>query len=332
MSKSQGSERLESLKKQGLSQMDMIQRLNAMIDAENSLPASEKDREFIQSCIDLQWFLMTGEQYDSNKQAARKRLNRFLRSRAKPDAFGRRRVIAALSAAACTALLLIALPVAGQMLLQRGEIVGRSVHEGEIYRLDGAEADPKLLQEAMAEGDKRDMLIATSDYDLLLSMLPEIGGIHPSYVPEGWVGYLYRYEVTEGITFYKERYRAEGIEKEILFQRIVYDDYDSVSQQIEQDGEGFEKWIGEKKVYLTHNLDMMAASWTDGLTVYGLYGPIGQAEMERMILSIGEEGTGNSIYERESIHEDDGMSAAECDHGIRLMGECDRGAERRRTA
>ena len=65
MATNKGAELLESLKTQGLSQQEMLNRLDAIIDAESARPEGKRDRELIQACIDLQWFLTTGEHYTS---------------------------------------------------------------------------------------------------------------------------------------------------------------------------------------------------------------------------------------------------------------------------
>ena len=71
MATNKGAELLESLKTQGLSQQEMLNRLDAIIDAESARPEGKRDRELIQACIDLQWFLTTGEHYTSKKEVAR---------------------------------------------------------------------------------------------------------------------------------------------------------------------------------------------------------------------------------------------------------------------
>ena len=54
MATNKGAELLESLKTQGLSQREMLNRLDAIIDAESARPEGKRDRELIQACIDLQ--------------------------------------------------------------------------------------------------------------------------------------------------------------------------------------------------------------------------------------------------------------------------------------
>ena len=68
MASNKGAELLESLKKQGLSQQEMLNRLDAIVDAESAQPEGKRDRELIQACIDLQWFLTTGENYTARRR------------------------------------------------------------------------------------------------------------------------------------------------------------------------------------------------------------------------------------------------------------------------
>ena len=88
MASNKGAELLESLKKQGLSQQEMLNRLDAIVDAESAQPEGKRDRELIQACIDLQWFLTTGEHYTSEKEVARLKLDSALHKRKKQTANG----------------------------------------------------------------------------------------------------------------------------------------------------------------------------------------------------------------------------------------------------
>ena len=88
MATNKGAELLESLKTQGLSQQEMLNRLDAIVDAESARPEGKRDRELIQACIDLQWFLTTGEHYTSKKEVARLKLDSALHKREKQTANG----------------------------------------------------------------------------------------------------------------------------------------------------------------------------------------------------------------------------------------------------
>ena len=83
MATNKGAELLESLKTQGLSQQEMLNRLDAIVDDESARPEGKRDRELIQACIDLQWFLTTGEHYTSEKEVARLKLDSALHNREK---------------------------------------------------------------------------------------------------------------------------------------------------------------------------------------------------------------------------------------------------------
>ena len=117
MATNKGAELLESLKTQGLSQQEMLNRLDAIIDAESARPEGKRDRELIQACIDLQWFLTTGEHCTSKKEVARLKLDSALHKREKQTANGHRHSAKVLAAVFCLVAVVIVLPIAGQTLL-----------------------------------------------------------------------------------------------------------------------------------------------------------------------------------------------------------------------
>ena len=121
------SKLLESLKTQGLSQQEMLNRLGAIVDAESARPEGKRDRELIQACIDLQWFLTTGEHYTSKKEVARLKLDSALHKREKQTANGHRHSAKVLAAVFCLVAVVIVLPIAGQTLLSRKWIEGQTV-------------------------------------------------------------------------------------------------------------------------------------------------------------------------------------------------------------
>ena len=117
MATNKGAELLESLKTQGLSQQEMLNRLDAIVDAESARPEGKRDRELIQACIDLQWFLTTGEHYTSEKEVARLKLDSALHKREKQTANGHGHSAKVLAAVFCLVAVVIVLPIAGQTLL-----------------------------------------------------------------------------------------------------------------------------------------------------------------------------------------------------------------------
>ena len=163
MASYKGAELLESLKTQGLSQQEMLNRLDAIVDAESARPEGKRDRELIQACIDLQWFLTTGEHYTSEKEVARLKLDSALHKREKQTANGHGHSAKVLAAVFCLVAVVIVLPIAGQTLLSRKWIEGQTVDGGEVYRLNGNEVDPGMMKEAIAENSDDDISIITSD-------------------------------------------------------------------------------------------------------------------------------------------------------------------------
>lgn len=127
MATNKGAELLESLKTQGLSQQEMLNRLDAIVDAESARPEGKRDRELIQACIDLQWFLTTGEHYTSEKEVARLKLDSALHKREKQTANGHGHSAKVLVAVFCLVAVVIVLPIAGQTLLSRKWIEGQTV-------------------------------------------------------------------------------------------------------------------------------------------------------------------------------------------------------------
>lgn len=285
-----GEELLQKLKAQGLNREEIENRLNAILDAEYAQPEERRDRELIDACVALQWFLMTGEPYQSNKEAVKKRLDDRIRERET----GRRkkqrwRPRAALTAAACAAVLILVIPIAAQTLLSRREITGETIAGGEVYRLNGVEVDAGTLQQAVAEDDLEDISIVTNDY-AALSQIPAVRKLHPQYIPKGWKISEYQYKCTEEAVYYYEKYQKAGEEKELTYRCIVYPNALVVNDNIQQNGMGDEAIVGAHSVYFTENYDMLAAMWSDELASYSLFAPLEKEEILKIIDSIeGEE-------------------------------------------
>ena len=182
MATNKGAELLESLKTQGLSQQEMLNRLDAIIDAESARPEGKRDRERSKACIDLKWFLKTGEHYTSEKEVARLKLDSALHKREKQTANGHGHSAKVLAAVFCLAAVVIVLPIAGQTLLSRKWIEGQTVDGGEVYRLNGNEVDPGMMKEAIAENSDDDISITTSDREMI-AQIPGLGESILNYIP-----------------------------------------------------------------------------------------------------------------------------------------------------
>ena len=171
MATNKGAELLESLKTQGLSQREMLNRLDAIIDAESARPEGKRDRELIQACIDLQWFLTTGEHYTSKKEVARLKLDSALHKREKQTANGHGHSAKVLAAVFCLVAVVIVLPIAGQTLLSRKWIEGQTVDGGEVYQLNGQAVELDMLKKAIADRIDEDIEIKTSDFSALSGLI-----------------------------------------------------------------------------------------------------------------------------------------------------------------
>lgn len=287
MATNKGAELLESLKTQGLSQQKMLNRLDAIIDAESARPEGKRDRELIQACIDLQWFLTTGEHYTSKKEVARLKLDSALHKREKQTANGHRHSAKVLAAVFCLAAVVIVLPIAGQTLLSRKWIEGQTVDGGEVYRLNGNEVDPGMMKEAIAENSDDDISIITSDREMI-AQIPGVREIMLNYIPEGWENGEYKYSRMDGTQFYAETYYSKQNQKDIRYRSVSFENMDSVSNEIQQDAAGIEKRINEVNVYFTNNNEVAVATWNIDLSNYILFAPVSEEEMQKMIESIKE--------------------------------------------
>lgn len=287
MATNKGAELLESLKTQGLSQQKMLNRLDAIIDAESARPEGKRDRELIQACIDLQWFLTTGEHYTSKKEVARLKLDSALHKREKQTANGHRHSAKVLAAVFCLAAVVIVLPIAGQTLLSRKWIEGQTVDGGEVYRLNGNEVDPGMMKEAIAENSDDDISIITSDREMI-AQIPGVREIMLNYIPEGWENGEYKYSRMDGTQFYAETYYSKQNQKDIRYRYVSFENMDSVSNEIQQDAAGIEKRINEVNVYFTNNNEVAVATWNIDLSNYTLFAPVSEEEMQKMIESIKE--------------------------------------------
>ena len=287
MATNKGAELLESLKTQGLSQQEMLNRLDAIVDAESARPEGKRDRELIQACIDLQWFLTTGEHYTSEKEVARLKLDSALHKREKQTANGHGHSAKVLAAVFCLVAVVIVLPIAGQTLLSRKWIEGQTVDGGEVYRLNGNEVDPGLMKEAIAENSDDDISIITSDREMI-AQIPGVREIMLNYIPEGWENGEYKYSRMDGTQFYVETYYSKQNQKDIRYRSVSFENMDSVSNEIQQDAAGIEKRINEVNVYFTNNNEVAVATWNIDLSNYTLFAPVSEEEMQKMIESIKE--------------------------------------------
>lgn len=286
MQNRKNSELFEYITQSGMTKAQIISRLNEMIDAESLKPEEQRDAEFISACLELQYFVTTGEEYQSNKEVAKKKLMQAIhvqkedRNKAKP------RKLSIGVAAACVACLFLVLPIVGQTLLERRWIEGTTVEGGEVYRLNGNEIDPDLLKEVIAEDQNSDMAIQTDDYTVI-SLISGVKEMHPGYIPNNWFCTEYSYEVVDGTVFYKERYSNSDFSNDLVIKCISYADIESVNTDIEQDQDGYQINIGEINVYISTNIDMTVATWDDGLQSFSVYGPIKTDSVQKIIKSIG---------------------------------------------
>lgn len=286
MLKERSKELLDRLKRQGLTAKEIEERLNAIIDAECSLPEGRQNQELVDACVDLQWFLATGEHYKSNREEAKKKLDNALREReARGKARRGRNPLAVVVCTLCFAALLMVLPATGQNVLHRRWIEGETVAGGEVYRLNGAEVDPGLMKEAIAEIKQEDISIVTSDYEML-SQIQTVHNVHPKYVPQGWKIDSYNYSCIENVVYYSEKYHKMGEKKELSYRCIIYPDVESVADGIEQNQNGDLSVIKNRKVYFTENYEMLAAAWSNGLTYYSIFAPFEHEEISKIIDSI----------------------------------------------
>lgn len=283
MATNKGAELLESLKTQGLSQQEMLNRLDAIVDAESARPEGKRDRELIQACIDLQWFLTTGEHCTSKKEVARLKLDSALHKREKQTANGHGHSAKVLVAVFCLVAVVIVLPIAGQTLLSCKWIEGQTVDGGEVYQLNGQAVELDMLKKAIADRIDEDIEIKTSDFSALSGLI-EVRGIHPEHLPSGWVCEEYSYKRIDSITYYVERYIHK--KDEIEYRCIAFSDADSVVGGLEQNEAGQTILIGSKKVYLTDNIDTMTANWNVGLQKNTLHGKYTLDELKEFIESI----------------------------------------------
>ena len=286
MASNKGAERLESLKKQGLSQQEMLNRLDAIVDAESAQPEGKRDRELIQACIDLQWFLTTGEHYTSEKEVARQKLDSALHEREKQTANGQGHPAKTLAAVFCLVVAAIMLPMAGQTLLSRKWIEGQTVDGGEVYQLNGQEVELAMLKKAIADRADEDIEIKTSDFSALSGLI-EVQSIHPERLPSGWICEEYCYKRIDSVVYYVERYTRE--KDEIEYRCVVFPDADSVVGGLEQNETGRTILIGSKKVYLTENIDTLTATWNKNLENYTVHGKYTLDELKEFVESIKDE-------------------------------------------
>ena len=283
MATNKGAELLESLKTQGLSQQEMLNRLDAIVDAESARPEGKRDRELIQACIALQWFLTTGEHYTSEREVARLKLDSALHKREKQTANGHGHSAKVLAAVFCLVAVVIVLPIAGQTLLSRKWIEGQTVDGGEVYQLNGQAVELDMLKKAIADRIDEDIEIKTSDFSVFSGLI-EVRGIHPEHLPSGWVCEEYSYTRIDSTIYYAESY-LNG-QNRIEYRCTVFQDADSVIGGKEQDETGQKLQMGSNKVYTTENINTKTATWSVGLTDYSLYGNYTLEELRNFVESI----------------------------------------------
>ena len=281
MATNKGAELLESLKTQGLSQREMLNRLDAIIDAESARPEGKRDRELIQACIDLQWFLTTGEHYTSKKEVARLKLDSALHKREKQTANGHGHSAKVLAAVFCLVAVVIVLPIAGQTLLSRKWIEGQTVDGGEVYQLNGQAVELDMLKKAIADRIDEDIEIKTSDFSALSGLI-EVRGIHPEHLPSGCVCEEYRYIRIDSIIYYAESY-LKGQER-IEYRCTIFPEADLVVGGMEQNEAGQEEKIGSTKVYIASNIEKKMANWNRNLLNFSIYGNYTFEELQQFIL------------------------------------------------
>lgn len=283
MSGKRSDELLLQLKEQGLIYEEIESKLNAIIDGEQSMPKGWENQDLIDACVDLQWFLATGEHYKSNRAKAKEKLDAAL-SKYEERKRERRKSLATVACTVCLAALLFVLPV-NEWSLHRVRINGETVGGGEIYRLNGEEVTPGLVKQAIAEIERKDISIVTSDYKVF-SQSETVGRMHPQYVPQGWEIDSYNYSCIENVVYYSEKYHKAGEDKELSYQCIVYPDVESVVDDIQQNNSGDLSVIGNREVYYAENYDMSVAIWSDELTYYSIFAPLEYEEISKMINSI----------------------------------------------
>ncbi|MDO5378406.1 MAG: DUF4367 domain-containing protein [Clostridia bacterium] len=283
------SQLLDELLKQNLTAEEITKRLSAIIDREIELPDGQRDQELIDACVDLQWYLATGEHYVSNRAGAKARLDAMIGAEENGAAKRRgRRMTVRVAAAVCCAAALLFLPIAGRGLFGGERIEGTTVDGGEVYQLNGVAVEAKKLDAAIAdaEADAEDLSITTTDY-AMISKLPGVAEMHLGYVPEGWKNDYYRYVRTANVVHYLECYSLDNTDKILKLECTVYPDAKSIIDGIEQNESGEILTIEGKSVYFAQNYNLSIATWSEGLTNYLISGPLTQQEFIQMIESVG---------------------------------------------
>lgn len=282
---------LKAIVDQGLSKEEMLSRLDAIVAAEYELPKSCRNKEFIEACLDLQWFLMKGEHYRSRKEEASEKLayvlDKHTHSGEREHHRAQRILCRRIAVIASCVILLMVLPFAGQTFLSREWIEGESVRNGEIYRLNGEEVDPHLVEKAIADVDNEELILSTTDA-AMIAKIPGVQDIQMHYVPEGWERSEYLYMNVDGMIKYREIFISnDEAKKEIIYMCMKYPDAESIDSQLQQNEMGYVGNVKEREVYFSRNYDLLFAVWNEGLTNSTLYGPIDHTEMVKMINSIG---------------------------------------------
>lgn len=282
---------LKAIVDQGLSKEEMLSRLDAIVAAEYELPKSCRNKEFIEACLDLQWFLMKGEHYRSRKEEASEKLayvlDKHTQSGEREHHRAQRILCRRIAVIASCVILLMVLPFAGQTFLSREWIEGESVRNGEIYRLNGEEVDPHLVEKAIADVDNEELILSTTDA-AMIAKIPGVQDIQMHYVPEGWERSEYLYMNVDGMITYTESFLNTNNKKQNLtYMCMVFPDVESVENQVQQNETGDVFEVNGIVVYVSQNFEMLVAVWNEGLTNRTLYGPIDHTQMELMIASIG---------------------------------------------
>ena len=284
---------LKAIADQRLSKEELLTRLDAMITAENRLPEDERDQALIEACLDLQWFLLKGEHYQSRKEEAGKKLAHELEKHAhrgeRESHYAQKTMRRRIAAIVCCVILLVMLPFAGQKFLSREWIEGESVQNGEIYRLNGEEVDPHLVDQAIADAENNELILSTTDA-AMIEKIPGVSAIQIQDVPEGWERSEYLYmNIDERITYIEVFVSTDEPSQDMTYMYMAFPDAQSVDVQVQQNDTGDVWQVNGIDVYFSQNHDLLVAVWNEGLTSSTLYGPIDRIQMEHMIESIGRD-------------------------------------------
>lgn len=281
---------MEKLLAQKLTRAEILNRLHLVANEEYALPEELQDSGLIQECLELRWFLLTGERYLSRKEEAKRKLNVILKSKAcrikSRRKYDLRVPFYRIGFSFAFVLILMILPMIGQRALRHEWIYGITINNGEIYQLNGEEINPVFVENAIADMLMMDISISSADYRTV-SNLPGVSQMHPNYIPENLTSYRYSYVVAGGILYYSEFYQSPLNDKTMVYRCTVYPDAEAVANDIEQNEEGTVEFVDGHPVYFAQNIDLSVATWSTNLTSYLVSGPLQKEEIKLIIESIG---------------------------------------------